>query len=309
MTFERGGAMELTPTFYKILPLLAYIGAIISSLGAGFLLYAGLTTPSEQIQTRLRLKRSIKGNKEQFVSIVLESKLEDRLKKAGHPFYLTAIRLHFVRWGIFLALGLNYIIVPLSLDNNYSLYSVLGILVFFIISMPEFRYSIVNIVINKSIELRKAKLNSEIFMLHDLLIGEIEMMSVTRVNTYNIIRHLTPYFKEIRPSLVRLLSQWNEQSPEVAFKTFAEDIDTNEVSSLVTVLKELDQNKRETALKALQGMGDLFIRKQIENYRRKRKLLVDIFSIPIKVAVFLTILNFIMIVVYMVSNIFGKTHF
>ena len=60
----------------------------------------------------------------------------------------------------------------------------------------------------KYLEYLQAKKNAEVFMLYDLLINEIEMMVSTRINTYNILRDIKPYFDVLDKSLARLLSSW-----------------------------------------------------------------------------------------------------
>jgi len=294
-----------TPTFYKILPMIVYFVSILGSVGAGILLYNSLSTPTEKIQNRLRLRRGFTEKKDKTLETIADSSLEKTLKDAGNPLNLNALKFHILRWSLTIALILNYYLVPYFLQSGFNKTSILAILLFFILTMPEMKYSAVRIGLNKIIEYRKAKLNSEIFILHDLLVGEIEMMSQTRVNTYNILRQMTPYFSFIQPQMNRLITNWGEKGPDLALDDFAKELNTPEAVSLVSVLKTLDYNDRIKALKALKGMGDLFIRKQIENHRRKKKMIVDLFSIPINSAVFIIMLNFLVLIVYMVIGTLG----
>ena len=141
-------------------------------------------------------------------------------------------------------------------------------------------------------------------MLYDLVINELEAMDVTRVNTYNLIRNLKPYFEYINGSLSQLLARWTDDGgPREALERFGEDIGTKEAKSLAATLKTLDENERLTVLSALRGMNNMFVRSQIENYRRRRKVMTDLGSLPIRITHFLILLNFIAVVVYMVMVI------
>lgn len=287
---------------YKYLSLISYTVSIGGAVLSGVLLYSGLMSRSERVQTKLRFNRSIKQTKDKIVYESLTSEFEERFRKAGYPLKLNAVRFSLFRYFFLLILLSNYVLVPVLSGQSYSIYSIIGILIFYVFTMPNQPFSITEYLLRKVIGYRVAKLNSEIFIFHDLLIGEITMMTNARINTYNIIRSLKPYFDNLNPLITKLLSSWNEDGgPEKALDNFAEELGSNEAKSLVSVLKTLDMNERETALKALQGMNDLFARSQIENYRRKRKFIADLGSMPIKIAIFLSILNFLILVMYMVS--------
>ncbi|MBU8908056.1 hypothetical protein [Desertibacillus haloalkaliphilus] len=290
-------------TLYKVLPILIYSVSIVVAIFSGFLVYSGLTNKAERVQTRIRLKRSFTEKQKSIKETLDKSSLEERFKRAGYPFKLNASRYMITYIAVMVVLLIYYYLIPMLIGETYSTMSLLVLLLIFVIGAPNIPFSLLNISLNRLQEYRKAKMNSEIFTFHDLLIGEIEMMTNVRVNTYNVIRHLQPYFKEIRPAMTKLLAKWGDVGPEEALDTFAKEVDTPEVKSLVSVLKTLDSNERETAIKALRGMNDLFARSQIENYRRKRKFMTDFGSMPIKIATFLIIINFIMVVVNMVVTI------
>jgi hypothetical protein len=268
------------------------------------MVYSGLANRMEKQHLRLRFKESVNVQKEKFKEKASNGKNEDLFKEAGYPLGINGLRWEIIKWILLSFVILNYIFYPLLNTGDFSLIAVVLIIVGMLMTMPTFPYSITRFVLNRLIDFKKAKRNSELFSLYDMLISEIQMMQNTRINSYSLLRTLKPYFKELDAPLTRLLTGWtNDEGPEKALDVFAKEIGTNEAKSLATVLKKFDENKRETILQSLQGMEDMFITSQIENYRRRRKLYVDLANLPIKAAHWLIILNFIVVIVTMVSNL------
>jgi hypothetical protein len=294
---------------YKILPILEKLIPILISILAGYLVYSGLASRMEKQHLRLRFKESIREEREKFVEKSSTGKNENLLKEAGYPLGINGLRWELIKWSLLIFTVTNYIIYPFIATGDYSLIAPLLILVGMVLIMPTFPYSITRFILNRLIGYKKAKRNSELFSLYDMLISELQMMQNTRINSYSLIRTLKPYFKELEGPLTRLLSGWtNDEGPEVALDAFAKEIGTNEAKSLANVLKKFDENKRETILQSLQGMEDMFITSQIENYRRRGKLYVDLANLPIKAAHGLIILNFIIVVITMVSILMQDKH-
>lgn len=234
---------------------------------------------------------------------------EQLFKDAGYPLGLNGYRWEILKWSLLVFLLMNYILYPAISGRDVSMYSILFILASMVLFSPTFPFSISRFILNRLIEYKKAKRNSELFSLYDMLISEIQMMETTRVNAYSLLRMLKPYFTELDGGISRLLANWtSSEGPDYALDTFAKEIGTNEAKSLANVFKKFDDNKRETILKSLQGMEDMFITSQIENYRRRRKLYVDLAKIPIKGAHYLIIFNFVLLIVYMVSTLLDSTN-
>jgi hypothetical protein len=271
---------------------------------AGYMVYSGLANRMEKQHLRIRFKESVIVQKEKFKEKASNGKNEDLFKEAGYPLGINGLRWEIIKWVLLSFVILNYIFYPILTTGDFSLIAVVLIIVGMLMTMPTFPYSITRFVLNRLIDYKKAKRNSELFSLYDMLISEIQMMQNTRINSYSLLRTLKPYFKELDAPLTRLLTGWtNDEGPEKALDVFAKEIGTNEAKSLANVLKKFDENKRETILQSLQGMEDMFITSQIENYRRRRKLYVDLANLPIKAAHWLILLNFIVVIVTMVSNL------
>ncbi|MDA6131254.1 hypothetical protein OSK38_28305, partial [Escherichia coli] len=62
------------------------------------------------------------------------------------------------------------------------------ILLLALLAVPSNPYSLFVYLMKRVIEYHQAKKHAEVFMLYDLLINEIEMMNISRINTYNILR-------------------------------------------------------------------------------------------------------------------------
>ena len=294
---------------YKYYPILVHIIAIFGALGSGWLVYSGLTNRYEKIHHRLRFKQSILEQKNRFVLFSKESRLEIMLKQAGYPLNITALKYNIFHMCLSIFLALNYLIVPYYTKGTFSMVT-LGILfLVLLLTVPLFPYAAIYFLLKRLIDYKNAKRNAELFVLYDLLTTEIQMMETSRINAYNLLRDLRPYFTEIEDSLNRLLTDWNKDKGHVAaLDAFAKEINTSEAEALVTVLKTFDENSRKTILESLRGMEEVFANAQIENYRRRRKLFVDLARIPIKTAHFLIILNFVVVIVFMVSVIMRNSH-
>lgn len=294
--------MENSIFLYKTLPIIVKVTSILIALLAGYLVYSGLSNRLEKQHYQFRIRQAVNGRKEEFKKKASTSKTEMLLKEAGYPLGINGLRYELIKWGTLIFLLLNYLFYPYLTTGDFNPLIILGILFGTIFFNPNFAYSLTRFILKRLISYKQTKRNSELFSLYDMLISELQMMQTTRVNAYSLIRTLKPYFKEIEGPLNLLLVNWtSDAGPEYALDVFAEDIGSNEAKSLANVLKKFDENRRETLLQSLKGMEDMFITSQIENYRRKRKLYVDLANLPIKAAHWLVILNFIVVVVYMVS--------
>jgi hypothetical protein len=294
---------------YKLLPFIKYGICIILSLTSGALLYTGLSDQSERIQTRLRMRRSFEKGRDSIKESASRSAAEDWLKKAGNPLGLSSFPYHVIFiLGAVILLG-NYVLVPFLMTGEFNLIAFGLIFMAFLFFLPSMPYSLFIFIMKRLVDFQQAKKNAEVFMLYDLLINELQMMSVSRINSYNLIKDLLPYFSTIQPMLAKMLTEWSSNiGPDQALDNLATRLNTKEGKSLVAVLKSLDRVDRETAISSLKGMQEMFTRAQIENNRRKRKVTTDLLGIPVKVTHFLIILNFVVVVVIMVSEVLSATH-
>lgn len=294
---------------YKILPYAVYIIAILGAIIAGYLVYDGLMNRYEKIQSRLRFKRKLTKGTQQLVTVLNESSVNDWLKKAGNPLGLNGFIYSVTLAVLVICLTIYYVVFPFILSGEISFYTIAGILTLVIMMLPLMPFSLFTFAMQRLIDYKNSKKNAEVYMLYDLLISELEMMNNTRISTYSVIRNLQPYFTVIYPALSHLLSQWTtNEGPNVALDNFAIEIGTEEAKSLVTVLKNMDQVDRNTALDSLKGMNQMFVKSAIESYRTRRKVVVDIFSMPIKFTHLLITLNFLILVITMVMVVLNSTH-
>jgi len=303
--------MQTETIFFKILPILVYFIAFILSCLAGTLVYIGLSSREERIQSRLRLKRNFLSNKDKFVENASKSKAEEWFKKAQYPLGLNGLRFYLIYWGILIFLILYYVFVPLLFHTatKSTMLAMLIITLIGILGTPGFRYSLFTFFMKKVISYHQAKKNAEVFMLYDLLINEIEMMTNRRINTYSVLRDIKPYFTVLDKPLTMLLASWgNDEGPTIALEKFSKELNSKEADALVGVIKNLDNMDRKTVLNQLRGMHNMFIRSQIENYRRRRKITTDLLSLPIKSTHFIIILNLILVIITMVAAILESSN-
>ncbi len=287
---------------FKNFSYILYFIYTVFSVLSGYLVYSGLTSKVERAQTRLRVKSSLQENKKKIVEKAEGTGAESLLKKAGYPIGLNGVKYYAIFIGLTVFLAVYYLVFPSLNGEPISIWKTVVLIGVYLLLLPSFPYSLFKFIVTRVIDYKQAKKNSEIFMLYDLLINEIEMMKNTRINTYNLLRNMRPLLDVLNSPMSRLLSTWsNDEGPGVALDRFAEDIGTKEAKSLVSVLRTLDENSRDTALEALRGMNNMFARSQIENYRRRRKVVTDISSLPIKVTHFLILFNVLVVIVTMVS--------
>jgi len=283
--------------------------AIVFSLGGGALVYAGLSNSTERLQTRLRMRSTLNKGRALVQESASKSAAEDWLKKAGNPLGLTSLTYHIIFIvGAVILLG-NYVFIPFIMTGEFSVIAFAVIFIGFLFFLPSMPYSLFVFFMKRLVDFQQAKKNAEVFMLYDLLINELQMMKVSRINSYNLIKDLLPYFSTIQPFLAKTLTEWSSNiGPDAALENLGKKLGTREGRSLVSVLKSLDRVDRVTAITSLKGMQEMFTRAQIENNRRKRKVTTDLLGIPVKVTHFLIIINFIVVVVIMVSNVLSSSH-
>ncbi|MCM3443574.1 MULTISPECIES: hypothetical protein [Metabacillus] len=299
--------MQESALLFKLAPYIRYSLIGILSILSGILVYMGLTSHTDRIQDRLRIRQSVQQGRVKMIESASKSKTEEWLKQADYPLGLNGLTYNIIFFSLIVLLLANYFFIPFFITGKLSLWGLLGVLGFFIAFNPNFK-TLFHYVIRRVIDYRQAKKSAEVFMLYDLIINELEMMNVSRINTYNILKDLRPYFSIIDTSLTRLLTSWSSnQGPHEALSQFAKEIGTKEAQALITVIKTLDDVDRKAALKSLKGMRTMFVNSQIENYRRRMKITKELSSIPINTTHFVIILNFLVLVVVMVSHILEST--
>jgi hypothetical protein len=294
---------------YRFIPYFIYAASIVLSLTSGILLYNGLSNHSERIQTRLRMKRSFEKGRESIKESASKSSAENWLKRAGNPLGMSSFTYHVIFIVAAVILLGNYVLVPFLMTGQFNMVAFGLIFIAFLFFLPSMPYSLFVFIMKRLVDFQQAKKNAEVFMLYDLLINELQMMKVSRINSYNLVKDLLPYFSTIQPLLAKMLTEWSSNiGPDQALENLATRLNTKEGKSLVAVLKSLDRVDRNTAINSLKGMQEMFTRAQIENNRRKRKVTTDLLGIPVKVTHFLIILNFVVVVVIMVSKVLSATH-
>lgn len=296
---------------FKILPYLIYTVVIVLSSIAGILVYTGLNTKVERIQHRVRIRTNLTKSKDKILEGTKSSKAEEWLRKAQYPLGLTGTKYYFFLAGFLFFLLIYYVIAPILMNGGASRGTMIGavsIVIVGLLGAPSFPFSLFVYSMKRVIEYHHAKKHAEVFMLYDLLINEIEMMNVSKLNTYNVLRNIMPYFEVLEKPFTILLTNWsNSEGPKVALDKFGEELNSKEAQALIGVIKNLDDVSRETALGHLRGMHSMFVKSQIENYRRKRKVTTDLLGIPIKATHFIIILNFLVVVITMVSVILSSS--
>lgn len=296
---------------FKIFPYLIYIVAIILSSIAGILVYTGMSSKVERLQHRLRIRTNIAKSKDKIIEGTKSSKAEDWLSKAQYPLGLTGAKYYFFLGGFLFFLLIYYVIGPILIHGGTTrgtMIVAVSIIAVGVLGSPSFPFSLFVYTMKRVIAYHNAKKHAEVFMLYDLLINEIEMMNVSKLNTYNVLRNIMTYFEVLEKPFTILLTNWsNSEGPKVALDKFSEELNSKEAQALIGVIKNLDDVSRETALGHLRGMHNMFVKSQIENYRRKRKASTDLLGIPIKTTHFIIILNFLVVVVTMVSVILSSS--
>lgn len=295
---------------FKYMYVFIYLFVIFGATTSSLMLYKALTTDIERAQTRLKFRQTSEKTKRVKEEKMSKSEVELWLKKAGYPLGLNGMKYTSISNYTILVLLLYYIVLPSSKGDNVSLWALGAVGVLFVVLRPSYpiiKFSLFKFVINKLIDFRNAKKSTEIYMLHDMLINEIQMMEMTRINTYNILKGLYDYFDYIKMDITMLLAEFTTD-PDSALNQFAESIGTKEAKALVSVLKTLDNNSRETALVSLRGMNSMFVTLGVESYRRRRKLITDIASIPMKAAIFLAVINILAVTIAMLTVLMASSN-
>lgn len=288
--------------------VLVYLAFAVLSGYSGYLVYSGIATEEDKIVGKLEIKqfftRTGLGKQDENDE---ENELEKKFTEAGNPLGLTAHKYVLGYYGVLIVLIIAYVITPMLQGNTLGTYATVAIGMYLVAFHPQLKFGVVHFALNKYIENKKIKLQTELFTFFDLILGRVRTMSHGRVNTYSIIRDIYPEFTELSPSLSRLLLNWNRDGSSKTLDVWVEEVGTKEASSLAGVLKELDNNDIDVAIHSLEGQQSMFLMQKLETTRRTIKLRADIGKVPLWGAFGLTMAYFMSMIIIMTLDIINET--
>lgn len=288
--------------------VLVYLAFMVLSGYSGYLVYSGIATEEDKIVGKLEIKqffaRTGLGKQDENEE---ENELEKKFTEAGNPLGLTAHKYVLGYYGVLIVLIIAYVITPMLQGNTLGTYATVAIGMYLVAFHPQLKFGVVHFALNKYIENKKIKLQTELFTFFDLILGRVRTMSHGRVNTYSIIRDIYPEFTELSPSLSRLLLNWNRDGSSKTLDVWVEEVGTKEASSLAGVLKELDNNDIDVAIHSLEGQQSMFLMQKLETTRRTIKLRADIGKVPLWGAFGLTMAYFMSMIIIMTLDIINET--
>lgn len=244
-------------------------------------IYKSLNTIEERKFFRTKLLREINIRKRELIQKSKESELQERLKLTGIS-YLTALKVQVARIILITIVTLYYVVLPLAL-SNFTVLKLFIPLLLFGLTEPYFKWSLINVVINYFINMKRKQKTTEVFALFDILKSDLSSLGQNQeVNIYSIIKDSIPMFEHISGSLSRVLSLW-KHSPEKAKDVLYEEIGGESTKILGEIIYKLDQTSRKEALEIIQSESEVFstsyYEEELQNNSKKKSLLFSIYSV------------------------------
>ncbi|WP_440650425.1 hypothetical protein [Bacillus subtilis] len=289
-----------------LLTVFVHLIAVSGAIGSGILFYSGISTQEELMLGKFRIQHEFVKRVRRLKDENEESKLEKILKDAGYPFGLNANRYTAIFIGLMLVILVAYVVTPAFRGDGFNLFGLVSVVAVFLIGTPDIKYSGFNFLMKKVKELNQAKIQAEVFTFYELALNELRLMENSRIQAYTMIRDLAPNFSKMAPSINMLLFNWNTVGHASALDSWAKEVGGEEARALASVFKTLDVVDRDTAIKSLEGQQEMFMKAQIENFRRRIKVKADLAKLPIMATFALLMANYLAVVVIMCLNLLNS---
>lgn len=294
-------------SFSSFLSLIQYSIYLLLIILSSYYCFQLLTTVNERKFYRTKIQRQIAEQRQQILAKNLGSSFQIKLEKAGLTF-LNAFRYQALRFSLILFLITYYVLFPIMEGNNIQLPLML-ILIFYILTEPKFKFSIINVVLNFLIHRKQREKRIEMFTLFDILKAELNSISDGQeVNMYNTIKDITPMFKHISGTLSKFLALW-KRHPQKARDVFVEEIGGESARVLGDILYKLDSVSKSEGLRILETESNVFsyqyFQKELQQ-SDKSNTAYFIFFMTVNVLIIVWFLGY---VAMMMVDSLGKTMF
>lgn len=256
-------------------------------------------------KVRTRIQKQIQETKNKIIESSEKSGLQVMLSQAGSP--ITALHFQLIRYGVILFLTFYYVIIPWLQGDAFSYHRALIFFLLFWATSPAFQFSLTNVVLRRLQILRLSRMNSELFMLYDMIQSELSTLGDQEVNAYNLLMDLHSYFVYIDQPLSKLLSLWKRDRVKAA-EEFQRLMPTPEARALIDLIIRMDQTSCKEALFLIEGLAETFATAYSENQKRKKEAFDHILNIPAFGTHLLIIANVLIVIFLEISNLIEFTN-
>lgn len=275
----------------------------ILTVFSAYLVYRSFTSAEIREQTRTRIQVILNERRQKILDESRKSKLEMMLQKAGNPLGLNAIRFRIIQNGFIGFLIIYYVIVPFIETGEFSMTAIAMTFLVYLLTSEHLRFSITSLLLSRIIKFRVANMNSELFMLYDMIQSELSNLNDHQeINTYSLLMDMQGYFNYIDRPLNKMLLKW-KSGPSAAAEEFYTSLPTSEARALAEVLVKMDQTRCQDALHLIEGLAETFTEGYVENMKRKKEALDLILNIPVFGTQWLIFANLLIVMYLMISDL------
>lgn len=273
---------------------------------SAFLVYRAFTTEFRSM-ARTKIQKILEERRKHVIEKSQDSRLEKILQELGNPLGLNAIRFQVLRFGFFLFLVIHYVVYPYLMHRQVSYFSLAVIFLAVLMTSPEIRFSVTNVLLSRIKSYRMSQMNSELFLLYDMIQAELSNLGDQEVNTYSLLMDMQAYFSYIRRPLSKMILRW-KSSASIAAKEFYTAIPTPEARLLTDILVKMDRTKCMDALVLIQGLQESFTDAYVENMKRKKEALDLVLNIPVFGSQWIIFGNLLIVMYLMISDLIDFTN-
>lgn len=226
--------------------------------------YAALYSKEERRFIRNRMSRKLKSQNEVTKKRSAESQVTKWFHEAHLP-WMNNFRFAVFRVSVLLIGTLYMAIVGNSLNV------VLFIGIWALVSEPLLKYSLIRFFLSRRTKKIANQKEGELYSLFAMLKTDLLANSREEINVYYLLKDSLPYIRYIQPILVRFMTQWR-QSPELAGKSFEQELSGETAQFLGDFLGNLHQMSRTDALHILNEQSEVFGHRRSEMLLQKAEL-------------------------------------
>ncbi|HET7628048.1 MAG TPA: hypothetical protein VFK44_06615 [Bacillales bacterium] len=300
--------MEQILTFHFFLQAVEYLVYFAIVWTAAYQLYAALTTKQERKSHRTRVQKEFEERREKMVEKSSATTLAEKFEEAGNPLSLTALKFYVIRYLVFTAVLLYYVVIPLITEGTFSLSLLTVIVLLFVATSPRLSISLTHLGLNKVIAFYDRKKHIELFTLFDMLKAELKSLgSGQHVNVYHLLHEALPYFEFINGGITSFLRFWRTD-PEKAREAFVKNIGGGHAEQLASILFKLDETSKNYAIEVIDGASKVFSTDYFESMNRRSEGKSITFNVLFFGVNILTLLWLIIMVVSMFSSTFENVN-
>lgn len=214
-----------------------------------------------------------------YMEKLYNQEYESFLRSYNLPLWITSIRLNILRFFImiFVAVILLSSLIAGKLILGISELILLGMLPIILIPKKPFPLYFLVVQFKRNYV---NELSNEVYQLYNDIKSNYQVRKKDISNSYYTIQYVLPYYKQIKPTLEKMLPLLANKKVDEAWDLFATEIGTRESTMLSILMKEIEVVTLEQALMLLEQKRKEFanaLYDRYTDYLKKRKFIIFVF--------------------------------